>query len=109
MLIEQTHFPKANPDSKPSATTASNSITGTLAQHGWPTLVNHRVTETTVELTYKAEPISRIHNGLGVDISPAPLVYKDIYSRFDGTMKRVDGKYTPPYEVDEQYEFEGEK
>ncbi len=91
-----------------SLTFGSNTVTSNLVLPAWPTLINHRVTETTVELTYKAEPLSRMHNLMGVDITPPPLVYKEIYSRFDGSMKRVDGKYTPAYEVDEQFEFEDE-
>ncbi len=88
-------------------TDGATTTTSYLSQHGCPQLVNHRVTETTIELTYTAESRQCIANGMGVDISPAPLVYKEIYNRFDGGMKRVEGRYIPPYSVDEEFEFDG--
>lgn len=63
-----------------------------------PELVDYIVTDDTIELVFK-----RFYRLVtGVHPSP-PQVFKDVYSRRDGSVTRVFGNYVPP--KSESYEF----
>ena len=55
-----------------------------------PELIDVIVTDTTIEHVYKRQ--SLIWQGYS---QPTPEVYKQVYSRFDGSMKVVKGNYEP--------------
>lgn len=64
-----------------------------------PRLVDTIVTDKTIELVYQRQ--SMISSGWGM---PNPEVYKEVYSRFDGSKEVVFGKFVPAQS--ESYEFD---
>ena len=63
-----------------------------------PELMDVIVTDTTIEHVYKRT--SLIWQGYS---QPTPEVYKQVYNRFDGSMKIVQGNYVPA--TNESYYF----
>jgi hypothetical protein len=66
------------------------------------------VKDETIEMIYKSTitPNYWISGGLSY-IPPQPeiKIYKNVYSRFDGSVRRVEGTYIPPVSSGETYEF----
>jgi hypothetical protein len=64
-----------------------------------PVLIDTIVTKDYIELVYKRQYM--VSNNLGM---PNPEIFKDVYSRHGGDVRRVIGTYIP--EQSESYEFE---
>ena len=64
-----------------------------------PKLIDTIVTEDTIELVYTRQ--YQVSNNWGM---PHPEIYKEIYSRTDGTMRIEQGRFIPAQ--DESYEFD---
>jgi hypothetical protein len=64
-----------------------------------PKLIDTIVTKDYIELVYKRQYMVSLGYGM-----PNPEIYKDVYSRHGGDVRRVIGTYIP--EQSESYEFE---
>lgn len=63
-----------------------------------PKIIDTIINADSIEVVYKRQYL--VSNNWGL---PHPEIYKEIYSRIDGTMIRENGKYIPAQ--DESYEF----
>ena len=79
-----------------TATTVFANIGGLYST---PVLLDTIVKEDTIELVYKRQ--YQVSNGWGM---PNPEVYKEIYSRTDGTMRVEQGRFIPAQA--DSYEFD---
>jgi hypothetical protein len=80
----------------PNGTTSS-----THNLYSTPELIDTIVKKNSIELIYKRQYM--VSNGYGV---PRPEVYKDIYSRIGGDVRREIGTYIP--HQDESYVFDSD-
>ena len=64
-----------------------------------PVLIDTIVKKDYIELVYKRQYMVSLGYGM-----PNPEIYKDVYSRYGGDVRRVIGTYIP--EQSESYEFE---
>ena len=76
----------------------TSSTLNTQNMYSTPELIDTKVTDDAIELVYKR--YSLISNNWG---TPHPQVYKEVYSRTDGSMKTEVGTYRP--QQNESYEF----
>ena len=84
--------------------TAQNSTTTYVSSHNMysnPELIKAIVKNESIELIYKRQYM--VSNGYGM---PRPEVYKDIYSRTGGDVRREIGTYVPAQE--ESYVFDSD-
>jgi hypothetical protein len=72
----------------------------TINSFGAGKIVSTEIFDDRIEIIYKCEPMYTTWPGENY-----PKIYKEIYSRTDGSMNKVEGKYIPEYTVDETYEF----
>jgi hypothetical protein len=82
--------------------TPSYTTTGTGTSHNMystPVLIDTIVTKDYIELVYKRQYMVSLGYGM-----PNPEIYKDVYSRNDGSVRRVIGTYISAQL--ESYEFE---
>ena len=83
--------------------TPSQFSTGTYTSshnmYSTPVLIDTIVTKDYIELVYKRQYMVSFGYGM-----PNPEIYKDVYSRHGGDVRRVIGTYIPAQE--ESYEFE---
>ena len=63
-------------------------------------IVNTQIFEDRIEIIYRCEVIFHTHLG-----NNNPKIYKEIYSRTDGSMQKVDGTYIPEQHYQETYIF----
>jgi hypothetical protein len=77
---------------------SSSFMANTTNMYSTPELIDTIVTKNTIELVYKKQYL--VSNNWGM---PNPEVYKEIYSRTDGTMRIEKGTYMPSQ--DESYQF----
>jgi hypothetical protein len=63
-------------------------------------IVKTEIFEDRIEIIYRCEPMYTTWPGTNY-----PKIYKEVYSRTDGSMQKIDGKYVPSYHVEEDYEF----
>ena len=92
-----THYQIGTP-----GTPSNYTMTGTGTSHNMystPVLIDTIVTKDYIELVYKRQYMV----SLGYCM-PNPEIYKDVYSRHDGSVRRVIGTYIPAQL--ESYEFE---
>ena len=64
-----------------------------------PELLKAVITDNYIELIYKRQYMVSLNGNM-----PNPEIYKDVYNRFDGGVRRVIGIYVP--HQSESYEFE---
>lgn len=83
----------------PNGTSSTNTVITNSYMYSKPELLNAIVTDKAVELIYKRQYMVS-YNG----VMPNPEIYKDIYNRFDGGVRRVIGNYIPSQS--ESYQFE---
>lgn len=79
--------------------------TGTPTSHtylyyGKGEIVKTDIYEDRIEVVYKCEPCIHTYPG-----NNYPKIYKEIYSRTDGTIQKIEGKYIPEQNIEESYEF----
>ena len=85
-----------------AGTPSSYTTTGTATSHNMystPVLIDTIVTKDYIELVYKRQYM--VSNNWGM---PNPEIFKDVYSRHGGDVRRVIGTYIPAQS--ESYEFE---
>jgi hypothetical protein len=75
--------------------------TSTYNLYSTPELIKAIVKDDTIELIYKRQYMVSLGYGM-----PRPEVYKDIYSRFGGDVRREIGTYIPSQE--ESYVFDSD-
>ena len=75
--------------------------TSTHNLYSTPELIKAIVKDDTIELVYKRQYM--VSHGYGI---PRPEVYKDIYNRFGGDVRREIGTYVPAQE--ESYVFDSD-
>jgi hypothetical protein len=63
---------------------------GRPKKYSTPELISSIITNETIELVYKIQQL--VHKDIE---TPNPEVYKDIYNRFNGSVRRVIGTYIP--------------
>ena len=63
-------------------------------------IVKTEIFEDRIEVIYRCEPTYNTWPG-----NNYPKIYKEIYSRTDGSMQKVDGTYIPEQHYEESYEF----
>jgi hypothetical protein len=68
--------------------------------YGLGKIVKTDIFEDRIEVIYRCEPTYNTWPG-----NNYPKIYKEIYSRTDGSMQKVDGTYIPEQHYDETYEF----
>lgn len=83
----------------PNGTSSTSTIIGNSYMYSKPELLKAIVTDKYIELVYKRQYMVSLNGRM-----PNPEVYKDVYNRFDGGVRRVIGTYVPHQE--ESYEFE---
>jgi hypothetical protein len=84
---------------KKEATTIKHKA-GRPRKYSTPELIKSIITDKTIELVYKRQHLANNNE------NPNPEVYKDIYNRFNGSVRRVIGTYIPvKAESFEFYEF----
>jgi hypothetical protein len=81
--------------------TPNGTSTSTHNLYSTPELIKTIVKKDTIELIYKRQYM--VSNNCGM---PNPEVYKDIYSRFGGDVRREIGTYVPAQ--DESYVFDSD-
>jgi hypothetical protein len=87
-----------------STLTAQNSTTTYVSSHNMystPELINAIIKNDSIELIYKRQYMVSTNYGM-----PRPEVYKDIYSRNGGDVRREIGTYIPSQE--ESYVFDSD-
>jgi hypothetical protein len=77
-----------------------SSITYTSNAYNSCSIVKTDIYEDRIEVIYRCEPTFTTWPG-----NNYPKIYKEIYSRTDGSMHKVDGTYIPEQHYDETYEF----
>jgi len=63
---------------------------GRPKKYSTPELIKSIITDQTIELVYKRQHLVHTNNEI-----PNPEVYKDVYNRFNGSVRRVIGTYIP--------------
>lgn len=63
-------------------------------------IVNTDIFEDRIEIIYKCERLVTTYPG-----DNYPKIYKEVYSRIDGSMQKIDGTYIPEQHYEETYEF----
>jgi hypothetical protein len=86
-----THYTTIGTHGTPSYVTSQN-------LYSTPVLIDTIVTKDYIELVYKRQYMMSIGYGM-----PNPEIYKDVYSRHGGDVRRVIGTYIPAQT--ESYEF----
>ena len=79
--------------------TQGTTFISTATMYSTPELLKAVVKKDYIELIYKRQYM--VSNNYGL---PSPEIYKDVYSRHDGGVRRVIGTYIPAQS--ESYEFE---
>ena len=92
-----------------SANGTAFTMTGTCSFPNYhpPIIIDTIVFNDRIEIVYKCELAVTTHYTI-YNFNQAnnyPKIYKIIYSRTDGTMQTFEGKYIPPQEIEESYEF----
>ena len=77
-----------------------NSFTYTFNAYNPGRIVKTDIFEDRIEVIYRCEPTYYTSPG-----NNYPKIYKEIYSRTDGSMQKVDGTYIPEQHYEETYEF----
>lgn len=95
VLIGQSSSNNINFNYNPNTTTTSFTY-----QYLNGKIVSTKIFEDRIEVIYRCEPIYHTYPGTNY-----PKIYKEIYSRTNGTMERVEGKYVPEQFIEEDYEF----
>lgn len=78
----------------------TNTGTSTFNAYTLGKIVKTDIYEDRIEIIYRCEPTYTTWPG-----NNYPKIYKEIYSRTDGSMQKVDGIYIPEQHYDETYEF----
>jgi hypothetical protein len=74
-------------------------------------IVDTLIFEDRIEVIYKAKLIQTVTYTFTLSSynnQPQIKVYKEIYSRTDGTMQKVDGTYIPEQHIEEDYQFDSD-
>jgi hypothetical protein len=93
-LIEVVNMPNMT-----ITTSGTNTLTHNL--YSTPELLKAIIKDDCIELIYKRQYM--VSNGYGL---PRPEIYKDIYNRFGGDVRREIGTYVPAQ--DESYVFDSD-
>ena len=75
-------------------------VTSTFNAYSLGKIVKTDIFEDRIEVIYRCEPTYNTWPG-----NNYPKIYKEIYSRTDGSMQKVDGTYIPEQHYEETYEF----
>jgi len=65
-----------------------------------PKIIDTQIFEDRIEVIYKCEVKFHTHKG-----NNYPKIYKEIYNRNNGSMKKIDGTFIPEQHYKETYKF----